>query len=74
MSLEVTTPSYSEVSIDVLNLTNFLETKLKRSDIKTLKDILDRDIIGLKEIYLIGDVRAKNIYYATREYIDDNLS
>lgn len=73
MNLEVKIESYSEVKLDVLNLSSFLNNKLNKNGIRTLKDILDTDIVGLKEIYQIGDVRAKNIYYATKEYIDDNL-
>lgn len=73
MSLEVYTPSYSQVGIEVLNLSDFLNSKLSENGINTLKDILDKELIGLKKIHRIGDVRAKNIYYATKEYIDDNL-
>ncbi|KGM92795.1 hypothetical protein Z968_12675 [Clostridium novyi A str. 4552] len=73
MNLEVTTPSYSQVEVEVLNLSSFLNSKLNENGINTLKDILDINISGLKQIHQIGDVRAKNIYYATKEYIDDNL-
>jgi|GEM_PF-4046652 len=73
MSLEVMTPLYSQVEIEVLKLSSIFNNRLNEAGIFTLKDILDANISGLKQIYQIGDVRAKNIYYATKEYIDDNL-
>lgn len=73
VSLEVITPSPSQIEIEVLNLSSTFNNRLNEAGITNLKNILDCNISGLKQIYQIGDIRAKNIYYATKEYIDDNL-
>lgn len=73
ISLEKQLVLPSEININVLNFSYKINTRLYNNGITNLKEVLDRGIQGLKQVYLIGDVRAKNIYYAAKEYIDDNL-
>ena len=71
--LEIDLPVPEQVSINVLNLTTGILRRLKEAGIETLKDVITRGVNGLQEIYQIGTIRSNNIYYSTKEYIDDNL-
>lgn len=72
-SLELRLPLPEEIDIKNINLSTKMQERLRREGIQTLKDIIDADLEGLQKIQLIGPIRSKNIFYAAKEYIDDNL-
>lgn len=73
LSLEAKTLLPDQVGIEVLNLSEKISSRLRAEGIRNLKHIMDLKVEGLQLIYLIGEVRSNNIYYAAKEYIDDNL-
>ncbi|MCK8828251.1 helix-hairpin-helix domain-containing protein [Natroniella acetigena] len=73
MSLEPSTSRIYDVKIDTLNVSDKMIRRLNEANIKTLFDIMDAGVKGLVEVPYIGYIRANNIYYTTREYIDDNF-
>jgi hypothetical protein len=73
LSLELRTPLPSEVSISVINISERMRKRLESHGIKTLKDVIDAELEGLQKVEQVGPIRSKNIYYAVKEYIDDNL-
>ncbi|MBP2658925.1 MAG: hypothetical protein H6Q69_1957 [Firmicutes bacterium] len=73
VSLELNISLPDDVDIHVLGLSERMSARLKNGGMRTLKDILNAGIEGLQTISQIGQVRSNNIYYAAKEYVDDNL-
>lgn len=73
LSLETQKISAEQVDISELDISDKILARLRGAGINTVKDILIKDMDGLKEINYIRDVRAKQIYVMAKEYCDDNI-
>lgn len=73
LSLEQRLPLAEEISIQVLSISEKMIKRLNDNGILTIKDVLNSDIEGLQQIYQIGTIRSKNIFFLAKEYTDDNL-
>lgn len=74
LDLSIKVISSSEISIDKLEvISEKIKTRLHAAGIDSLHDVLIGGEDELMKIQYIKRVRAKNIYFASKEYVDDNL-
>lgn len=61
-------------SLDVLDLSNWIKTKLREMDINSVKDILNTTEANLKKAYYVGDKRARLVKSAATASVYEYLN